>query len=417
MRKRNLLINNIRYYPLYLFFRDCYFWGPAFFLYFTSILTLYQTLWLEAIYYVWVSITEVPSGYLSDRFGRKRTLMLSSTCLSMAYLLFFIGNSFGIFALAQIFMATGFAFSSGTDTAFHYESLQGLNRQNEYREREAKALRFSFIAGAIGAVFGGGIAIYHLKLIYGASFLAVFTSLILVWKMAEPEKEKNDNPDAMPTEVYKSLKKAWNNKFRFFTLYTLTMTVLLHFPYEFYQPYLERVTKEMGTISQATPGLTGIHLAATMLIGSWFTCFGKGIHLRCRVRITLIACAFFQIILICAMAVVINPIVLVLLLARTASKAISTPLVNAEIAPLLKQSERSTYLSLQSLLGRVCYGAILLFLPFGASLFSDSFHGTLVCALIVGTLLLFSVIAAAFPKDASQHCCSNHRQLQSVRRN
>lgn len=415
MNTQHLLNRNINIYPYYMFLRNCYFWGPAFFLYFTSVLTLSQTLWLEAVYYVSVAVIEVPSGYLSDRFGRKGVLMLSSAALSTAYLLFFLGSSFTTFAVAQLFMATGFAFSSGTDTALHYESLDGLNRQDEYGRLEARALRFSFIAGAVGAVIGGGIAVYHLKWIYGASFLAALSSLILVWRMVEPEtSEKSGHLYSMGRQIFGSFKKAWNERFRFFTVYTLAMTVLLHFPYEFYQPYLEKVTQMTGTPSQATPGLTGIHLAATMMIGSWFTRFGKGSRHRCRVKRILIGCAVFQLLLMGSMALVVHPVVVVLLLARTVSKAISTPLVNAEVAPLLEQSERSTYLSLQSLLGRVSYGIILLVLPFGASFFSDSLHGTLVTAVITGSLLVLCVSLTHFHRDASQHCCSDHKHLQGA---
>lgn len=395
-----MLTRNVKYYPYYLFLRSCYFWGPAFFLYFTSVLTLSQTLWLEAVYYVSVALIEVPSGYLSDRFGRKGVLMMSSAALSMAYLLFFLGSSFTTFASAQLFMAVGFAFSSGTDTAFHYESLDGLNRQSEYGEREAKALKFSFIAGAVGAVIGGMIAVVNLKWIYGASFIAAFSSLILVWKMTEPPKTvKSAPPTSMGKLVYDSFNKAWDKRFRFFTLYTLAMTVLLHFPYEFYQPYLEQVTQMTGTASQATPGLTGIHLAVTMILGSWFTRFGMGPDYRCRIRMILIGCAVFQLILVGLMALIIHPAIVVLLLARTISRAISTPIINAEVTPLLDSSERSTYLSLQSFLGRVSFGLILLLLPFGASFFNDRLHGSLVSAVAIGAALVLAVIMVHFPRD------------------
>ncbi|MFH2060316.1 MAG: MFS transporter [Pseudomonadota bacterium] len=400
---------NVKYYPVYLFFRNIYFWGPAFFLYFTSVLTLSQTIWLEAIYYIGVSVLEVPSGYLSDRLGRKITLMMSSGSLSLAYLVFFLGDSFPIFAVAQIFMATGFAFSSGTDTAFHYESLYEINQQGEYGQREAKALQFSFFAGAIGALVGGGLAVYNLKWIYGASFLTAVISLLLILRMKEPQKiDTSIKHVSMALTVYELLKKTWDKKFRFFTLYIIVMTVLLHLPYEFYQPYLENAGQIMGMTSESTPGLTGIHLAVTMLIGSFFTRFGIGYHHRCRVRLVLIGCAVFQLLIIGMMALVVHPVIIVLLMARTVSKAISTPLINAEVTPMLKQSERSTFLSIQSLLGRLSYGMVLILIPFGASFFSNAFHGTLVTAFAIGILLFLIVFTSSFSREPSQHCCSDH---------
>ena len=298
MKSKKIVQYNIKYYPVYLFFRNIYFWGPAFFLYFTSVLTLSQALWLEAVYYFWVAVVEVPSGYLSDRFGRKITLMLSSGSLSLAYLVFFFGNTFPVFAMAQIFLATGFAFSSGADTAFHYESLYEINKQDEYGRREAKALQFSFVAGALGALVGGAMAVYDLKWVYGASFLTAFISLLFIFRMKEPNKiDKSVKTAPINITVYELIKKAWDKRFRFFTLYTVAMTVLLHLPYEFYQPYLEKVGQTMGITSETTPGLIGVHLAITMLIGSFFTRFGKGYHHRCRIRLVLISCAVFQLLI------------------------------------------------------------------------------------------------------------------------
>jgi MFS family permease len=36
-----------------------------------------RVLRLEAIYYIAVVILEVPSGYFSDRFGRRQTLLIA----------------------------------------------------------------------------------------------------------------------------------------------------------------------------------------------------------------------------------------------------------------------------------------------------------------------------------------------------
>jgi MFS family permease len=401
---------NIKRYPWYLFFRDCYFWGPAFFLYFSSIMSLSQVLWLEAVYYLSVAVMEVPSGHISDRLGRKITLVGSSACLAVAYLLFFTGQGVATFALAQVFLAAGFAAASGTDTAFHYESLGGVNRQGDYATLEGRALGFSLRAGAIGALAGGLMAAGQLRWIYAASFAAALVSLVIAMGFIEPQDR--DRPERRPISMGKQVSglmgKALSGRFRFFTLYTLSMTLLLHFPYEFYQPYLERVTESLGRSGSITPAIAGVHLALTMLAGSLFTRFSGTIHLRCKVRQALLGCALFQVVLVGAMALFVHPMVVLLLIARTISRAVSVPLVNAELSPLLERHERSTYLSLQSLLGRLAYGAVLLMLPLGTLFFSDAFHGALVCASGLGLVLWIVLWRTAFPKDASHTCCGNH---------
>ncbi|MEH0018495.1 MAG: MFS transporter [Desulfobacter sp.] len=415
---KSAMAANIRQYPWYIFFRDCYFWGPAFFLYFSSMMPLAQVLWLEAVYYAGVAVMEVPSGYISDRFGRKITLAVSSVSLAMAYFLFFTGTGFYAFVLAQLLMAAGFAAASGTDTALHYESLKRLGREEEYAQLEGRALGFSFRAGALGALAGGALAAVDLRWIYAASFAAALASLCIAMGFSDPRRKTSTKEDrdgagpapAMPMgrQVYGLLGKAFSGRFRFFTLYTLSMTLLVHLPYEFYQPYLARITQELGNTGSITPGVAGVHLAMTLMAGSFFTRFAGNIRFRCRVKQTLLACALFQAALVVAMALIFHPAVVILLVFRTVSKAVSTPLVNAELSPLLARRERSTYLSLQSLLGRLAYGLVLLVLPLGAMIFEDGFYGTLVCAAVLGGALWLMLRMTPFPEDPARACCGRH---------
>lgn len=399
---------NVRRYPWYLFFRDCYFWGPAFFLYFTSVLTLSQALWLESVYYIGVALLEVPSGWLSDRFGRRRTLAVSSAGLAMAYLLFWAGNSFVVFALAQVFLAVGFASASGTDTALHYESLVGLGRPEAYTKMEGRALGFSFRAGALGALAGGFMAMDHLKWIYGASFGAALVSLCLALSFTDPRPAEQAPKPSMGRQAAGLLGKAFSKRLRFFTVYTLFMTVLVHFPYEFYQPYLAGIMASFGWASDLTPGMTGVHLALTMFMGSLFTGIAGRLRHRCQVRRVLLGAALFQVVLVIAMAVLVHPVVAGLLVCRTLSRALFTPLINAEVSPLVAASERSTYLSLQSLLGRLCYGLVLLVLPLVSLVSGGGFRSVLTAAGGLGILFWLVLRFLSFPQDDHHACCSGH---------
>ena len=43
-----------------------------------------------------------------------------------------------MFAVAQFFLATVWAFASGTDTSLHFAILSSLKKESEYGHREAK---------------------------------------------------------------------------------------------------------------------------------------------------------------------------------------------------------------------------------------------------------------------------------------
>lgn len=108
------------------------------------------------------------------------------------------------------------------------------------------------------------------------------------------------------------------------------------------------------------------------------------------------------------MALVFHPSVVLLPVFRTVSKAISIPLVNAELSPLLKRCERSTYLSLQSLLSRLAYGLVLLVLPLGAMFITDEFHGARICASGLWLFLWLMLQKTAFHEKPARECCGRH---------
>ena len=117
---------NLRWWLPYRFLAGLHFWYPIFFLYFLARLPLVQVLQLEAIYYACVVLLEVPSGWFSDRIGRRPTLLISKAAHVVSALLFAASGEgdFVLLAAAQLFLAAGFAFTSGTDAAFLHDTLQ-----------------------------------------------------------------------------------------------------------------------------------------------------------------------------------------------------------------------------------------------------------------------------------------------------
>jgi MFS family permease len=82
----------------------------------------------------WVAgfFLEIPSGYISDIFGHKKTLILAKVSMLTSTLFFAFGNSLPYFILGSCFIAFGFAFTSGTSGAFFHNTLIGLKREKEY---------------------------------------------------------------------------------------------------------------------------------------------------------------------------------------------------------------------------------------------------------------------------------------------
>ena len=338
-----------------------YFWTPIFFLYFSQRFPIEQVLQLEAIYYAAVVIFEVPSGYFSDRVGRRVTLVCSALAMAVGYTLFLTGDtSFLLFALGQLGKAVGYAFLSGTETAFHYDTLAALGRADEYAAREARLARNGYLAAAAGMIVSGALSTYDLRIAYLLSLLGALAMLVLVLSLREPPREAtgwaNDGPGAQLAACVRLLRVPlllW-----LFAYFILKIT-LEHIPYEFSQPYLAAVLDEPVTQVRSTPAASGALYAVVAVVGSLAAAYSIRIRARLGTAATLLAAALVQTALIGAMAALISPLIVPLLALRSGLAAIANPIIHAEVTPRVPQAQRATYLSLHSLAGRLGYSGVL----------------------------------------------------------
>jgi len=185
--------NNLRLYPWYQAASNFLPWLPVFFLFFNQFVSLSEALRLGAIYYLAVFFLEVPSGYLADRFGRRATLLLSGLLMVLACVVFLYADSFALLLTAQVFLAGGIAFQSGSDSALLYDSLVVLSREDEYSDKEAQSQFFRMIALAASSLLGGFSGSLHLSLPYAVAVIAAVLATLLAWQLAEPGQPAPDS--------------------------------------------------------------------------------------------------------------------------------------------------------------------------------------------------------------------------------
>jgi MFS family permease len=77
-------------------------------------------------------ILEIPSGYLSDRMGHKRSLILGHGIMALSPLAYVVWPDFAGVLLGSAGYFGGYAFISGTSEAFLHETLTELDRPDEY---------------------------------------------------------------------------------------------------------------------------------------------------------------------------------------------------------------------------------------------------------------------------------------------
>jgi MFS family permease len=89
---------------------------------------------VQASYALAVLLLEVPSGYLSDRIGRKHTLILGALFFPIGIGVYMLGSVIWHFILAEIFIAGANSMRSGCDSALIYDTLLMMKQESEYKK-------------------------------------------------------------------------------------------------------------------------------------------------------------------------------------------------------------------------------------------------------------------------------------------
>ncbi|MEZ3145689.1 MFS transporter [Halobaculum sp. MBLA0143] len=113
---------------------------------------------VQAVFLFVLVLSEVPTGYVGDRLGRRAGLALGSLLTATVMAGFVLAESTAGFAV--VFALWGFAwtFRSGTASAWLYELLAAVDRDDEYTRVDGRSR--GLLAGTSAAAALGGAALY-----------------------------------------------------------------------------------------------------------------------------------------------------------------------------------------------------------------------------------------------------------------
>ncbi len=349
----------VRLYPWFRFFDGLIFWQAVWFLYFQNTLSAAEAILLYMIADIAVSALEVPSGWFSDRFGRRKTLIGASVAGVAGAGLIATGNSFAAFAAGQILLGTARALMSGTDTALLYESLSTLGRDDEVEAQELKAWRFGFAALALSAFTGGIMAGIAGWLPFAAGTLAMTVGVWIAFRFVEPPRTDRQFTEGGEIMRLRSLTASLTHPvLRWIFALAVLMYVFSHIPFVFGQPFILQALDSIGQAATA-PMLSGTITAVMMMVSILVSLVAPRIRDRLGLAGILILAFGMQIALIGTLWASLNLLASAALLFRMVPNSLSQPFILARVQPLLASESRATYLSVQSLVGRLLFVATL----------------------------------------------------------
>jgi predicted MFS family arabinose efflux permease len=316
-------------------------------------LDLLHVFLLQAIYALGVVVLEVPTGMISDRVGRRASLLFASAIYAGAMLFYAAGAGFLWFLAAELLLALAGALYSGADAALLYDSLAAVGRQAEYPKWEGRCRAVQLGSFSVSNVVGGFVGAWSLPATLALSAVGPAVALAIALGLREVRAPRPAEGFADGLRAYRELLGStlrFVRKHRMVRWYVGWFAVLqgsAMWLLWLYQPYM------------AASGLPvwafGLAFALYNAYAAVTSAFAHRFEEVLGERGALVALAALQIVPLGLMATFVTPWSFLFVLGQQTVRAVSRPVINGRILAHTWDDKRATVLSAASLCARLFF--------------------------------------------------------------
>lgn len=329
--------------------------------FYSSIATLYrqaqgisllQMSIIESTLAIIVIILEIPWGYICDRIGYKKTLIICNFIYFISKIVFWQADSFFMFLLERILLAIELAGISGCDYGFLYESCKGKKSTHIFGIYQAM--------GTIGMVFASLMFSFYIQDDYAKAGLWTIYPYALAFLLTLCLKDvKMTQKNALPASIRSLFQSFMKQKHMIlFLIASACLTETTHTIYVFYN----QLQYQRAGIPIAAMGFIYTCVTIVSLISA-----ASGKLVQYIKEETLCTYLFIGAFFVCLILVFCtNPFLSVVCIALLAVvESLYYPLMNTIENRSIQVAERATMLSLYSMV--LNFSSIASNLTFGKS--------------------------------------------------
>ncbi len=159
----------------------------------------------EAAWWIFVISLEVPTGLITDRWGRKRSLVTGSILGTLGFLVFGLSASPFLLLFAYLIWGLGDTFISGTDSALLFEKLKKRGDEDQYAQYEGWLNAGALVVIATTTALGPLLLLWT-SLAVPFILTSVFGVLLIILALSlkEPEKLEDEESEESYASGFKS---------------------------------------------------------------------------------------------------------------------------------------------------------------------------------------------------------------------
>jgi MFS family permease len=205
-------------------------------------LTLGQVTLVEVPHLLTVVVLQIPAAAIADRWGRRTTLALGALLSAMGVTLFGLADTYLLILFSYVIWGAAYALTSGADSAFLYDSLKALGREDDYQRIYGGAWAVFGAASLAGTLIGAPVAAatslaFPIVLSGGIAALGVLAAL----SFTEPRPSHDEARLPYREVMRESIRLAVHQPtVRYAILFFGVLTIGGIAPMFFFQPFLTR---------------------------------------------------------------------------------------------------------------------------------------------------------------------------------
>lgn len=242
--KRNLTL--FRFYYFFWRFKPL---AALMIIYFAKILDSYAaTMAVFSILNISYALAKIPSGFISDKIGRKPVLLLANILMTSAFLALALSGQYETKWLLYLFALTcgcGEALSAGTIEAMMFETAEDLKQSHNFKILYSKSMYYDQLGCAFGAFCAMTITYFlPLQFVAWLSVLPPFMQLIVSYFFIEP-LAKRKKISLSVKDISTVLRQfIQNRQLAFYTLADIYFSTLGDISHRFEGLYFKTFTSE-----------------------------------------------------------------------------------------------------------------------------------------------------------------------------
>ena len=143
-------------------------------------MSMQQVFLLQVCFGLTVLVLEVPSGYLSDLWGRKKTLVLGALFNGLGYTWLSLSSSHLDFFIFEILVGIGLSLASGTDLALLYAWNKAYDDRREAGTRViANRQMASVSAESLASLVGAALVLWSFQTVLWFQAIVAWVPLLI----------------------------------------------------------------------------------------------------------------------------------------------------------------------------------------------------------------------------------------------